>query len=367
MLKTETHKECEDHQNYQIRYICMEQLCKDNSLCCIMCIKHSHKKCDEQLFVDIEEIDKRIEIEESGQVEELKKNIEDIFKEEYEIFFENLKKKKDFILKGFEEPKRDLKNLTAEDILNYKQFFEISKNEKKNRICVKNPIKYDEKHSKEDIKEFESDLKQKMKTGSNFVSELKFYNTSKLLPSFFQTHQSLITTQNYNGVKIKKSEKSEIQNKSTNYFIFSKKPLDSIKLKFTMNKKYQKIPFIGLVPEGVLKKLKKTKENKKWGIYEIKDRVGVQNDFFSMIGEGNPRNLTRYQIDRKTKVREDFDVFSLFFEYDRLKQNLSVYSDGNELSAVNSDLPVKRVYHLLILMQGKEDDFDFEFDLEKLC
>ena len=368
MLKTDQNQECEDHENYQIRYICMEQLCKDNSLCCVMCIKHLHKKCDENLFVDISEISKRIEIEKSDQVEELKKNIENIFCEEFSIFFEKLKKKKEFILKGFEEPKRDLKNLTGQDILNYKQFFDISKNERKNRICVKNPIKYDEKNSVEDIKEFEYDLKKKMKIGSGFINELKFYNTLKLSSVIFQNHQNLILSQKNNGILIKKigenqNEKNNRRGATKNYFIFSKKPLETIKLKLTMSKKYQFIPFIGLIPEGVLKKAKKSKENKIWDFYQLKDVIGVHSSFVGLRGEGSPYNLLNYEINKKTKIREDFDQFSIFFEYNKEKKNLSVFSDGNEFNVNSGELPVKRVYHFLMICQSNKN---FEFDLEKL-
>lgn len=287
MLKIEEIKDCDLHKGNLARFICMEKFCRDSSNCCALCIKHFHKKCDENLFVDISEIDKRIEIEKSDQIDELRKNVEKIFSEEFEIFFEKLKEKEEFILKGFGEPKKDLKNLTVLDILNYKQFFDIYKHDRNGRICVKNPIVYDGENFEGDIQQFESDLKEKMKIGSDFINELKFYNTTKIMPSFFECHQDLVLKSKFNGVEI--SRLKETQNTmNVNLFCYSKMPLESTRIKFTLKKRFQILPFIGLIPEGILKNTKKNKDNSIWNIYKLKDCIGVHSSFVNVNGEGSP-------------------------------------------------------------------------------
>lgn len=61
----------------------------------------------------------------------------------------------------FKQPKKDLDNITASDIQEYKLFFDITDNQKTNRIIIKNIINSEADDLEGDKQLFQSRLRKK--------------------------------------------------------------------------------------------------------------------------------------------------------------------------------------------------------------
>lgn len=122
-------KFCKNHAEKQVVYLCMDQNCKSEPNCCILCIKNKHSKCDDQFIIEAAGSETQIKINSSTidikSLTDKLGSIIDLKFYEMQKQFGNLKK---FFIQSFEAKEFVLEEMTDNFIMNLKKNHRVAYN-----------------------------------------------------------------------------------------------------------------------------------------------------------------------------------------------------------------------------------------------
>ena len=249
--KSEIQKTCSEHSK-AILYYCMDPRCKKAPQSCIICIKNDHHKCKDELLVESDEKEEKINLIKSEQDPTMITNqLNQILELKLYEMNKSLMLKKENFISSF-NIQDSPKNIFSKDVLdNIKKNFNFDFDEESEKINVSSKFNATEEQITESVGVFEKNLEKKILNFLDEFSKLKFAIKGNLSADDWICHNNIEIEEIPEGLHFQRKPEDTSNNYFTALYTI---PLDSpCTFKINVEEVY---PSDRYVDFGIMKKSK---------------------------------------------------------------------------------------------------------------
>ncbi len=191
---------CEEHNKF-VLYYCLDQRCKKNPSCCVICIKNEHNKCKDEMIIESEVARDTINLIKSDlDPTFITSKLNQIFELKLYEMQKTLMTKKSSFINSFNIQDSPQNILDKNALPEIKKNFNFDFNEESKKIDITSKFNATEEEINESVTTFEKSLEKKILVFLDEFSKLKFYIKGQMSCEDWIGHQNLEITDVSEGV-----------------------------------------------------------------------------------------------------------------------------------------------------------------------